>query len=158
MTELRTPEDAAACLVAAAEHSEAVEAVVELREATWLVHLETGGECVVEWAQHPTRLVLTTALGEPSEAARPKVHSAALTFNLLWGELGSMRLAKDDEDENLLLINDVFLEDESNRHIVLANELLRLEGLRLLWTMYIEGADSSNSEAPKVPSAMLTRA
>ena len=158
MTDLRTPEDAAACLVAAAEHSEAVEAVVELREATWLVHLETGGECVVEWAQHPTRLVLTTALGEPSEAARPKVHSAALTFILLWGELGSMRLAKDDEDETLLLINDVFLEDESNRHIVLANELLRLEGLRLLWTMYIEGADSSNSDAPKVPSAMLTRA
>lgn len=158
MTELHTPEDAAACLVAAAEHSEAVEAVVELREATWLVHLETGGECVVEWAQHPTRLVLTTALGEPSVAARPKVHSAALTFNLLWGELGCMRLAKDDEDETLLLINDVFLEDESNRHIVLANELLRLEGLRLLWTMYIEGADSSNSEVPKVPSAMLTRA
>lgn len=158
MTELRTPEEAAACLVAAAEHSEAVEAVVELREATWLVHFETGGECVVEWAQHPLRLVLTTALGEPAPEARAKVHSAALTFNLLWGELGSMRLAKDDEDDNLLLINDVFPEDESNRHIVLANEMLRLEGLRLLWSMYIENAVAADGEAPKVPSAMLTRA
>lgn len=158
MTELRTPEEAAACLVAAAEHSEAVEAVVELREATWLVHFETGGECVVEWAQHPLRLVLTTALGEPAPEARAKVHSAALTFNLLWGELGSMRLAKDDEDENLLLINDVFPQDESSRHIVLANEMLRLEGLRLLWSMYIESAVAADGEAPKVPSAMLTRA
>lgn len=157
MTALHTPEDAAACLVAAAEHSEAFEAVVELQEGTWLVHFETGGECVVEWAEHPRRLVLTTALGEPRSEVRAKVHAAALTFNLLWGELGCMRLAKDDEDENLLLINDVFPDDESTRHIVVANELLRIEGLRLLWSMYIDGADTQE-EAPVMPSAMLTRA
>jgi hypothetical protein len=157
MTALHTPEDAASCLVAAAEHSEAFEAVVELQQGTWLVHFETGGECVVEWAEHPRRLVLTTALGEPRPETRAKVHAAALTFNLLWGELGCMRLAKDDEDENLLLINDVFPEEESTKHIVVANELLRIEGLRLLWAMYIDGADSQEA-APAMPSAMLTRA
>lgn len=159
MNDITTPDSAAACLVAAAEHSEAVEAVVELSEGTWLVHFETGGECVVEWAESPRRLVVTTALGEPGDAARARVHEAGLTFNLLWGELGCMRLAKDDEDDNLLLIGDVFPGDGGEAHVLLANELLRIEGLRLFWSMYIDRAGNTPDQAaPDVTSMMLTRA
>lgn len=159
MTDISTPESAAACLVAAAEHSEAVEAVVELNEGTWLVHFETGGECVVEWAESPTRLVVTTALGEPGDAARAQVHEAALTFNLLWGEMGCLRLAKDDQDHHLLLIGDLFPDDSGNAAVALANELLRIEGLRLFWSMYIDRAGSDPDQpAPDVASMILTRA
>ncbi len=76
MSTIDTPDSAAQCLGAAAEHCEALEAVVELMPGSWFVHFETGGECLVEWAASPTRLVVTTGVGEPRESARARVHAS----------------------------------------------------------------------------------
>ena len=140
MNAFSSPESTARCLVAAAEHCEALEAVVELAPGTWFVHFETGGECLVEWAESPTRLVVTAGVGEPCETARASVHASCLAFNTLWSEMGAMRLAKDDDDAQLLLINDVVADDGDEAHVALTNALLRHEGLRLFWSLIVESA------------------
>ncbi|MBX3610703.1 MAG: type III secretion system chaperone [Hydrogenophaga sp.] len=154
MNAIATPESAAHCLVAAAEYCEALEAVVELAPGTWFVHFETGGECLVEWAESPTRLVVTTGVGEPRESARAGIYASCLEFNTLWSEMGSMRLAKDDEDEQLLLINDFSVDDEHEAHVELANALLRQEGMRLFWSLIVDNATDEASAARR-PLDML---
>lgn len=139
MNALTSPDAAARCLVAAAEYCEALEAVVEMAPGVWFVHFETGGECLVEWADEPTRLVVTAGVGEPNAQARPGIHASCLAFNALWSSLGAMRLAKDDDSDQLLLVNDLVCEGE-NPHVQLANHLLRHEGLRLFWSMVVDQA------------------
>jgi hypothetical protein len=154
MNAIPSPDAAARCLVAAAEHAEAMEAVVELSPGTWFVHFETGGECLVEWAESPNRLVITTGIGQPREEVQAKVHASCLSFNTLWSELGAMRLARDDEDGHLLLINDVQLDDAESAHVLLANTLLRHEGMRLFWTMLVENADAGDGGPSKALDMM----
>lgn len=139
MNAITTPDAAAECLVAAAQYCEALEAVVEMAPGAWFVHFETGGECLVEWAEEPNRLVITAGVGEPDPKARAELHASCLTFNALWSTLGAMRLAKDDDSDQLLLVNDVACDSE-NPHVQLANNLLRHEGLRLFWTLLVENA------------------
>jgi hypothetical protein len=144
MNAISTPDAAAQCLVAAAQYCEALEAVVEMAPGVWFVHFETGGECLVEWSDEPTRLVVTAGVGEPEPEARAGLHASCLTFNTLWSELGAMRLAKDDDSDQLLLINDVTCDGE-DAHVQLANSLLRHEGLRLFWTLVVENATSDQA-------------
>jgi len=144
MNAFSSPDAAARCLVAAAEHAEAMEAVVELAPGSWFVHFETGGECLVEWAEAPHRLVITAGIGQPRPEAQARVHATCLGFNTLWTELGAMRLARDDEDGELLLINDVQAGDDAPAHVLLANTLLRHEGMRLFWTLLVNNADTGD--------------
>ena len=139
MNALTSPDTAAQCLVAAAEYCEALEAVVEMAPGVWFVHFETGGECLIEWADEPRRLVVTAGVGEPTAQARASIHASCLTFNALWSSLGAMRLAKDDDGDQLLLVNDLVCEGE-NLPVQLANNLLRHEGLRLFLSMVVDGA------------------
>lgn len=158
MNTLSSPEAAAHCLVAAAEYCEALEAVVELMPGTWLVHFETGGECLVEWAASPRHLVLTAGVGEPSTPARAGIHASCLEFNTLWSEMGAMRLAKDHEDDQLLIINDLTLDDEEQAHVDLANALLRQEGMRLFWSLIVDNATQENAEARPLDLLAMQRA
>ncbi len=158
MSTIDTPDSAAQCLVAAAEHCEALEAVVELMPGSWFVHFETGGECLVEWATSPTRLVVTTGVGEPRESARASVHASCLEFNTLWSEMGSMRLAKDDEDAQLLLINDFTVDDGEVAHVALANALLRHEGMRLFWSLIVDNATDAPGAGRPLDMLAMQRA
>lgn len=158
MIELNTPESAARCLVAAAEHCEALVAVVELSPGTWFVQFETGGECVVEWAERPARLVLTAGVGEPRDSAREGIYASCLEFNTLWSEIGSMRLAKDDEDTQLLLISDFTADDEEKPHVALAHALLRLEGMRLFWSLIVDNAADEGSARQTFEALAMQRA
>lgn len=143
MNAFSSPDAAARCLVAAAEHAEALEAVIELAPGSWFVHFETGGECLVEWADSPSRLVITAGVGQPRPEVQAKVHATCLGFNTLWSELGAMRLARDDEDGELLLINDLQAGDPAEAPVLLANTLLRHEGMRLFWTLLVNNAETS---------------
>lgn len=143
MNAFSSADAAARCLVAAAEHAEALEAVIELAPGSWFVHFETGGECLVEWAESPHRLVITAGVGQPRPEVQAKVHATCLGFNTLWSELGAMRLARDDDDGELLLINDLQAADAAEAPVLLANTLLRHEGMRLLWTLLVNNAETN---------------
>ena len=146
MNALTSPDTAAQCLVAAAEYCEALEAVVEMAPGVWFVHFETGGECLVEWADEPRRLVVTAGVGEPTAQARASIHASCLTFNALWSSLGAMRLA-----------NDLVCEGE-NLPVQLANNLLRHEGLRLFWSMVIDSATDGQSVSQSMDLLSAQRA
>jgi hypothetical protein len=158
MNALSAPDAAAHCLVAAAEYCEALEAVLELSPGTWLVHFETGGECLVEWAESPRRLVLTASVGEPNTSARAAIHANCLAFNTLWSDMGAMRLAKDHEDDQLLLINDLSIDDDEPAHVALANALLRQEGMRLFWSLVVDNATQESAAGRPLDLLAMQRA
>lgn len=158
MNALSSPKAAAHCLVAAAEYCEALEAVLELMPGTWLVHFETGGECLVEWAENPRRLVLTAGVGEPEASARANIHASCLAFNTLWSDMGAMRLAKDHEDDQLLLINDLRIDDDEQAHVELASALLRQEGMRLFWSLVVNNAAHDDAAGRPLDLLAMQRA
>ena len=83
--------------------------IVQDDESTWTLAFEDEITVLVliEWAEQPHRLVLSTDVGRPPDARAAEVHAAALSYNLLWRETGGARVGMGGEEGDLLLIREI---------------------------------------------------
>lgn len=138
MTNMQTPEQTAALLVAAAERSESIVSVVEEDGAAgvWLVEMETGAECLVERVAEPLRLVLTSAIGWPDPDRLVELLQAALSFNSMLEQTLGTRVACDNDGPQLLLLQELY--PESLEMHSMDQHLANFEALRSWWSLVLQ--------------------
>lgn len=73
----------------------------------WCWYFDDGTEVLAEWIDSPGRIVLSTELGEVSAEHAPTVYAVALSFNTLWRDHGSMRIAQGGVSGDLLLVSEL---------------------------------------------------
>lgn len=123
--------------------------LVEPQPGTWYLLFNGGGAYRAEWSEAWARLVLTADLGFPTEGAERHALNLALTYNALWREVGPLRMARDGENGELVLIGELDLA-ERDAHS-LDSALLHFEGLRRRWAHALLHAADRAGEAPLAP-------
>ncbi len=61
-----------------------IEAVIQSEDKNWAIQFEDQSIIMLEWAERPDRIVLSSMLGIPSETMQLSVYEALLCYNLLW--------------------------------------------------------------------------
>lgn len=123
-----------------------IDAVMQQDESCWLLVLEDESSITVEWTGNPDRLVLSTALGRPSENAQLSVYETLLSYNLLWQDTGGVRMAIDGPNGDVILIYDLF-----DDHLLVADlqtVVLNLVSIASIWRDYVQKDTSAHALPP----------
>ncbi|KWT83850.1 MULTISPECIES: type III secretion system chaperone [unclassified Variovorax] len=120
--------------------------VTSLDNSSWLIELASGDDILAEWVTSPPRLVFTTALGRLEPEHELLAYKLALTYNAQGHHNGTLRLGRDHEDGDLLLMADMYPTDSAVSG--LAQELMRLEASRVLWEAALQGIRHSEPDEP----------
>jgi len=141
-----TPHDIEVALNEATKADPELGTVTPLDNSSWLIELTSRDDILAEWAADPPRLVLTTALGRPELEHELLAYKLALTYNAQWHHNGTLRLARDHEDGDLLLMVDLYLTESVISG--LTQGLMRFEASRVLWGAALQGIRHSEPSEP----------
>ncbi len=120
--------------------------LAETEPGTWYLLFNGGGAYRVEWSAAWGRLMLTAPLGQPSAGSLRQGLNLALSYNALWREVGNLRMARDGEGGELVLIGE--LDPAGLDESALDSALVHFEGLRRRWSDALRRAGESGTEAP----------
>ena len=87
-----------------------IEAVIQSEDKNWAIQFEDQSIIMLEWAERPDRVVLSSMLGIPSVAMQLSVYEALLCYNLLWKDMLNAI-------NNINSINRLFSEAKDNQVI-----------------------------------------
>ena len=85
-----------------------IEAVIQSEECNWAIQFEDNSIITLEWADKPDRIVLSSALGIPSQAMQLTVYDTLLCYNLLWKDTGGVKMGLAGPDGELMLLYEMF--------------------------------------------------
>ncbi len=127
-----------------------IEAVIQSEDTNWAIQFEDQSIVMLEWAEQPERVVLTTLLGTPSEAMQLSVYETLLCYNLLWKDTGGVKMALSGPGGELVLLYELFASNLNlnEMQIVLTNFL----GIAQVWSVYVTG--ESENPVPGAPGPM----
>lgn len=131
MHDLNTAEDAASLLAQAQGRVGGLVRLVEAEPQRWYAVFKDGHGYRIEWSDVWGRLVLIAVLGFPPAGNERKVLNLALSYNALWRQVGNLRMARDGEGGELMLIGELGPEEAEPE--VLDTALLHFDGLRRWW-------------------------
>jgi hypothetical protein len=152
MHPLNDATDAQRLLTQAAERLSQITLLTEADEAGWFVEFDGGEGFFVEWSSEWSRLVLSAELGVPSAEGEIAALRLALSYNALWRDIGDLRIARDGDEGDMLLIGELGADDAEPETFQAA--LLHFENLRRWWTDAIaQGA--AKGAAPSTDQALL---
>ena len=111
--------------------------VLECDESGWFIGWGGGEGFLVEWCTEPSRLVMSAPLGLPAPTRETATLNLALSYNALWRDIGDLRIARDGDEGELLLIGELGPEDCEPDSVAAA--LLHFDRLRRWWCEAIAG-------------------
>lgn len=155
MNALNTVDDAARLLAQAGERLKEHLRFVAIEPHRWCVLFKDGGAYELEWSDDWGWMVLTAELGYPSPEGERIALNLALSCNALWRQLGKLRMARDGEDGELLLIGEVGPKDADVEGFCAA--LIHFESLRRHWTNTFERVGLEPADPPSPSSQWLER-
>jgi len=155
MSALHDATDALRLLTQASERLTQITGLTETEDATWFIDFQGDGGFMAEWSTDWTRLVLTADLGQPTPEGELSALNLALSYNALWREIGDLRIARDGDEGELMLIGELGPEDGDPETFNAA--LLHFEALRRWWVDAIARAATSNPAPPAPPGVMFDR-
>ena len=132
-----------------------VTGITEVNDSTWVIDFDGGDGFMAEWSADRSRLVLTADLGLPTPEGELSALNLALSYNALWREIGDLRIARDGDEGELMLIGELGPEDGDPETFNAA--LLHFEALRRWWVDAIARAATSNPAPPAPPGVMFDR-
>lgn len=100
-------------------------------DAGWWVEFHNGGGFAVEWSATWACVVFTADLGRPPPGGELAALNLALSYNALWREVGHLRIARDGDQGELLLIGELGADDGDPD--TLGAALLHFESLQRWW-------------------------
>lgn len=122
---------------------------------TWLIEFDSGDSFELEWCAEGSRLVLTADLGVPPAEGEIAALNLALSYNALWREVGDLRIARDGDDGELMLIGELGPEDGEPETFLAA--LQHFQSLQRWWTQAIAKAGEPGDAAPVDHALLLGR-
>jgi hypothetical protein len=155
MPDLKTVNDAAGLLAQAEERIGKHVRFVPAQPNHWHAVFSGGGGFRLEWSGPWRRLVMTAALGVPPAAGERSALNLALTYNALWRQIGNLRIARDREDGELILIGE--LGSAHAQPAIFGVALLHFESLRRWWGEALSHARDPISRPPPPPNLWAGR-
>ena len=127
-----------------------IEAVIQSENTNWAIQFEDQSILMLEWAEQPDRVVLTTMLGTPSDSMQLSVYETLLCYNLLWKDTGGVKMALSGPGGELVLLYEMFASNLnlSEMQVVLTNFL----NIAQVWSVYVTG--ESENPVGSVPGPM----
>ncbi len=122
-----------------------IEAVIQSEDKNWAIQFSDQAIVMLEWAEDPDRVVLTSLLGAPSESMQLSVYETLLCYNLLWKDTGGVKMALSGPGGDLVVIYELFSADLTLGE--LQTVLTNFVSIAQIWTVYVTG----ESEQPGVP-------
>lgn len=155
MHTLNDANDALRLLTQASERLSQITGVTETEDATWFIDFRGDGGFMAEWSTEWCRLVFTADLGLPTPEGELSALNLALSYNALWRDIGDLRIARDGDEGELMLIGEMGPEDADPETFNAA--LLHFEALRRWWTDAIARAATSDPAPATPPGVMFER-
>jgi hypothetical protein len=115
-------------------------AVAQLEETLWTLRFEDNSALLVQWANTPERLVLSSTLGRAQAENQLALCEILLSYNLLWQETGGVRIGMDGPHGELTMIYDFFADSASTS--TLRTVVFNLANLARIWRAYVSGNDA----------------
>jgi len=122
----------------------------------WCAVFKDGRGYQLEWSEAWGRLVLIAVLGYPPTGDERKALNLALSYNALWRQVGNLRMAREGERGELMLIGE--LGPEASESDVFDASLLHFDGLLRWWGDALTGEDDDVLLPPATPHPWVGRA
>lgn len=126
-----------------------IEAVIQSEEKNWAIQFDDQSIVMLEWADKPDRVVLTSMLGSPTESMQLSVYETLLCYNLLWKDTGGVKMALSGPGGELILLYELFSTDLTLNE--LQTVLTNFVSIAQVWSVYVTG--ESEQPAVGLPSA-----
>ena len=130
-----------------------IEAVIQSEDKNWAIQFEDQSIVMLEWAEQPDRVVLTTLLVTPSESMQLSVYETLLCYNLLWKDTGGVKMALSGPGGELVLLYEMFASslNLADMQVVLTNFL----SIAQVWGTYVTGESENPVTGAPGPMDML---
>ncbi len=124
-----------------------IDAIVQTEEPSWAIQFSDETILIIEPADDPQRMVISSELGVAAEGQQCRVYETLLCYNLMWHDSGGVKIGLAGPQGSLIISTDVGLEgltlgalQESIQHFL---------KVARSWTQYVGKADMA--EAPPLP-------
>lgn len=130
-----------------------IEAVIQSEDKNWAIQFDDQAIVMLEWADQPDKVVLTTMLGTPSESMQLSVYETLLCYNLLWKDTGGVKMALSGPGGELVLLYELFAANLTinELQVVLTNFL----SIAQVWSVYVTGESENPVTGAPGPMDML---
>ena len=114
-----------------------IEAVIQSEDKNWAIQFEDQSIIMLEWAERPDRIVLSSMLGIPSETMQLSVYEALLCYNLLWKDTGGVKMALAGPGGDLMLLYELYVDQLmlNELQVVISN----FSSISHVWSVYVTG-------------------
>jgi hypothetical protein len=123
-----------------------IDAVVQTEEPSWAIQFSDESIMVIEPADEPARLVLSSELGTAPEAAERQLYEALLSYNLLWRDSGGLKIGLAGPKGSLIINWELCLEGLTL--LDLQSALARFRKVTASWQHYVASADVGTAPLP----------
>ncbi len=123
-----------------------IDAVVQTEEPSWAIQFSDESILVIEPAEEPPRLVLSSELGTAAEAVERQVYEALLSYNLMWRDSGGVKIGLAGPKGTLIISTELPLEG-----LVLADlqaAILRFMKVTGSWQRYVAQTEGEPAPLP----------
>ena len=124
-----------------------VDAIVQTEDPSWAIQFSDETIIILEPADDPSRVVISTELGAAVEAQQRRVYETMLCYNLMWRDSGGVKIGLAGPQGALNISTDVCIEGLMLQD--LKQEIERFLQIARSWTQYVGKADAG--EAPPLP-------
>ena len=124
-----------------------VDAIVQTEDPSWAIQFSDETIIILEPADDPSRVVISTELGAAVEAQQRRVYETMLCYNLMWRDSGGVKIGLAGPQGALIISTDVCIESLTLQE--LKQEIQRFLTIARSWAQYVGKADAS--EAPPLP-------
>ncbi len=127
-----------------------IDAVVQTEEPSWAIQFSDETIVIIEAADDPSRMVVSSELGSAPEAKQQTVYETLLCYNLMWRDSGGVKIGLAGPQGALIISAEICLEGLSL--IDLQEELNKFLKIMRSWAQHIaQIGESSDLEPPALP-------
>lgn len=123
-----------------------IDAVVQTEEPSWAIQYSDETIVIIEAADNPARMILSSELGSPNDTLQLPVYETLLCYNLLWRETGGVKIGLAGPKGTLILSCELCLDSLSLMD--LQEGMLNFTTIVRTWAKYVTG---ENTDAPVLP-------
>ncbi len=125
----------------------AIDAIVQTEDPSWAIQFGDESIILLEPAEEPARIVISTELGSAAEAQQRTIYETMLCYNLMWRDSGGIKIGLAGPQGALIISTDVCIEGLTLQQ--LQQEIEGFLKIARSWTQYVGKAESG--EAPPLP-------
>ena len=123
-----------------------VDAVIQTEEPSWAVQFSDETVIIIEAAEDPGRMVLSSELGSAIDSLQLPIYETLLCYNLLWRETGGVKIGLAGPNGALILSIELCLEGLTLMDFQVS--MTNFANIARSWSKYVLG---ERTTAPPLP-------